>query len=74
MPVNESLKGILDRSWEKKSLREIANASPSVLQGVSEKDATLLREAFAIRTVRDLATNRYFLWAQAITTLAEQER
>ena len=48
--------------------------SPAVLQGVSENDAKLLREAFGIKTVSDMATNKFFLWAQAIHTLAQYEK
>lgn len=38
---------------------------------MSENDAKLLAEAFNIKTVRDLGTNKYFLWAQAVAKLAE---
>ena len=41
------------------------------LQGVSAADAEHLKAAFNIGTVRDLGTNKYFLWAQAIAKLAE---
>jgi hypothetical protein len=41
------------------------------LQGVSESDAAKLKEAFNITTVRDLGTNKFFLWAQAVAKLAE---
>lgn len=30
-----------------------------------------LKDAFNIKAVRDLGTNKYFLWAQAITKLAD---
>ena len=42
----------------------------SALQGVSDGDAQHLKDAFNIETVRDLGTNKYFLWAQAITQLS----
>jgi len=73
MPNNDSLANILDKAWEKKSLKEICAASPSVLEGVSDADAVKLKEAFGIKTVEDLATCKYFLWAQAIATLAKVE-
>jgi hypothetical protein len=38
---------------------------------VSDSDAEHLAAAFNIRTVKDLGTNKYFLWAQAVTKLAE---
>ena len=38
---------------------------------VSDGDAEHLRAAFGITTIKDLGTNKYFLWAQAIARLAE---
>ncbi|MFV9457941.1 hypothetical protein ACNJ7E_31455 [Rhodococcus sp. NM-2] len=43
----------------------------AALQGVSDSDAEHLAAAFDIKTVKDLGTNKYFLWAQAVTKLAE---
>ncbi|HEY0637227.1 MAG TPA: hypothetical protein VGD67_06240 [Pseudonocardiaceae bacterium] len=61
----------VDRAYEGKSMGELADAPVSVLQGVSEGDAQHLEAAFGIRTVRDLGTSKYFLWAQAIARLAD---
>jgi len=61
----------LDKVYETKSMAELADAPVDALQGVSEGDAQHLKDAFNIKTVRDLGTNKYFLWAQAITKLAE---
>lgn len=74
MAVNESLSRVLDKAWEGKSLKEICEASPAVLQGVSDADAAKLKEAFNIKTVADMATNKYFLWAQAIYNLSKAEK
>ncbi len=63
--------GKVDKAYESKSLTELADAPVDALQGVSEGDAQHLKEAFNIKTVRDLGTNKYFLWAQALTKLAE---
>jgi hypothetical protein len=41
------------------------------LQDVTKRQAQVLDEAFRIRTVRDLAENRFFRVARAIVTLAE---
>jgi hypothetical protein len=38
---------------------------------VSEGDAQHLKDAFNIKTVRDLVTNKYFPWARAITNIAD---
>jgi hypothetical protein len=61
----------LDREWEGKSAQDIAGAPVSALAGVSAADAELLLKAFNIKTVRDLGTNKYFRWAQAIVALAD---
>jgi hypothetical protein len=61
----------LDKAWEGKSAQELADAPVSALSGVTENDAKLLQEAFGIKTVRDLGTNKYFRWAQGIAALAD---
>lgn len=65
------LENKLDKAWEGKPIEEIAGAPVSALQGVSEGDADLLAQAFGIKTVADLGTNKYFRWAQSIATLAD---
>lgn len=60
-----------DKAYETKSVGELADAPVAALQGVSDGDAEHLKAAFNIKTVRDLGTNKYFLWAQAVTSLAE---
>ncbi len=64
---------IVDKAWEDKSFKEIADAPVSAIQGVSEGDEKLLIEAFNIKTVRDFATHKFVKWAQALTTLADYE-
>jgi hypothetical protein len=61
----------LDKAYETKSVEELVSAPVAALQGVSEGDAKLLNDAFGIKTIGDLGTNKYFLWAQAIAKLAE---
>lgn len=60
-----------DKAYEDKSLAELADAPVAALQGVSDADAEKLQAAFNIKTVRDLGTNKFFLWAQAVAKLAE---
>ncbi len=74
MPTNDSLQGLLDKAWENKPMKEIIQQSPAILQGVSDGDAEKLKAAFGIKTVEDLATCKYFLWAQAFVTLAKAEK
>ncbi|MEJ8278131.1 hypothetical protein [Pseudonocardia spirodelae] len=63
--------GKVDKAYESKSIEELAAAPVAALQGVSDADAQHLKDAFNITTVRDLGTNKYFLWAQAIAKLAD---
>lgn len=61
----------LDKAYESKPIEELAAAPVAALQGVSDGDAAHLKAAFNIVTVKDLGTNKFFLWAQAIAKLAE---
>lgn len=61
----------LDKAYESKPVGELAAATVAALQGVSDGDAEHLKAAFNIVTIKDLGTNKFFLWAQAIAKLAE---
>lgn len=63
---------MLDRAYESSSFRELADAPPDALQGLSAADAEQLRIMFHIKTVRDLANCKFFKWAHAIVTLADE--
>ena len=41
---------MVDKAWEDKSFKEIADAPVSAIQGVSEGDEELLIKAFNIKT------------------------
>jgi len=69
MNINKAV----DKSYEVKTLKELADSPVSALQGLSEGDAKLLLEAFNIKTIRDLANLKFVKWAQAIVTLSETE-
>ncbi|MEU2001136.1 hypothetical protein ACH47B_11995 [Rhodococcus sp. NPDC019627] len=60
-----------DKAYEALPVEELAQAPVAALEGVSESDAEHLASAFNIKTVADLGTNKYFLWAQAVAKLAE---
>ena len=66
-----TIDSLLDKEYESKSFGELLKAPVSALAGVSEGDAQHLKDAFNIKTIRDLGTNKYFLWAQAFAKLAE---
>ncbi len=61
----------LDKAYEQKEFAELVNAPVDALAGISEADAKALAAALGIKTVGDLATNKYVLWAQAITALSK---
>ncbi|NMN93563.1 hypothetical protein [Antrihabitans stalactiti] len=60
-----------DKAYETKSIEELANAPVAALQGISDAKAEQLLAALGVKTVKDLGTNKYFLWAQAVAKLAE---
>lgn len=75
--IEESIMNInkaIDKAYETKSLKEIADAPVDALEGVSAGDAELLQKAFNVKTIRDLANLKYVKWAQAIVTLSETEQ
>jgi hypothetical protein len=69
--VQADLNAFLDKDWENKSLADILKAPVSALQGVSDGDADLLKQAFNIKTVGDLGKNKYFRAAQLLAQLSE---
>ena len=64
---------VLDKKYEEKPLKELKNAPVSAIQGISESDAELLKKAFNVNTIYDLAKLKYVKWAQAICVLADGE-
>ncbi len=64
----------LDKAYEGKSFKELVDAPVDALAGVSAKDAELLKQAFGVKTIGDLAKLKYVKWAQAIANLAESEQ
>jgi hypothetical protein len=60
----------VDKAYEQQSFAELVKAPVSALQGVSDADAEALAKALGIRSIGDLATNKFVLWAQAIQALS----
>jgi len=56
-----------DKAYEDKSIIDLVKAPVAAISGVSESDAEDLYKAFYIKTVEDLATNKYVRLAQGIT-------
>ncbi|HKV17450.1 MAG TPA: hypothetical protein VJR50_00345 [Mycobacterium sp.] len=69
MAVSVDLSKSLDKAYEGKSLKEILDASPAALAGVTDKDAELLEQAFSIKTVRQLGENKFFAVAAALAAI-----
>ena len=69
MAVSVDLTKSLDKAYEGKSLKEILDASPAALAGVTDNDARLLEEAFGIKTVRQLGENKFFAIAAALAAV-----
>jgi hypothetical protein len=69
MAVSVDLTKSLDKAYEGKSLKEILDASPAALAGVTDADAKHLEEAFNIKTVRQLGASKYFAVAAALVAL-----
>ena len=60
----------VDKAHEQKEFAELAELPIDALQGVSAADAEALQRALGIRTIRQLAENKFVRAAQAITLLA----
>ncbi len=69
MAVSVDLTKSLDKAYEGKSLKEILDATPAALAGVTDNDAKLLEEAFGIKTVRQLGENKFFAVAAALAAV-----
>ena len=61
---------LLDKAYEEKTPAELVEAPVEALQGVSAADGEALKKAFGIKTIGDLAKNKYVLAAQTIAHLA----
>lgn len=71
MSVTIELAKTLDKAYEDKSLKDILDASPSALAGVTEQDAAALEKAFNIKTIRQLGSNKFFAVAAGLVRLEE---
>ena len=69
MAITGDLAKALDKAYEDKSLKEILDASPAALAGVTDDDAVALEKALNIKTVRQLGSNKFFTLAAALVAL-----
>ncbi|GGL08169.1 hypothetical protein [Mangrovihabitans endophyticus] len=70
MAVTANLDKVLTKAYESTPPDELVKAPVAALSGVSEADAEHLQQAFNIKTIGDLAGNKYFRAASAIADLA----
>ena len=61
---------ILDKTFNSKDFEELRKQPVNAIKGVSEEDAGLLKRAFGIDNIQELAENKYVCIAQTIATLA----
>lgn len=71
MAISANLDTVLDKAYESSSLAELVDAPVSALAGVSDADAEALKKAFNIKTIGDLASNKYIQAAIAIAEIAK---
>jgi hypothetical protein len=64
----------VDKAYEGMDFTELAEAPVDALEGLSKGDAEALQKAFNIKTIRQLAENKFVLRAQAITNLAQAQK
>jgi hypothetical protein len=60
-----------DKKYEKMNIIELVEAPVEAISGVSKGDAEKLQKAFNIKTVGDLASNKYIKYAQIVTNYAD---
>lgn len=58
---------ILDKEFEAPEFEELRGKPVSAVSGISEGDAALLKRAFGIDTIAELAENKYVRIAQIVT-------
>lgn len=72
MAVQVNLSKGLDKAYENSSVKDILDAPPSALAGLTEKHDEML-QGLGIRTVRDLGSNKYFAMAGVLVALGNKE-
>lgn len=60
---------IFDKKFESKEFWNLAKKPVSAISGISKGDAALLKKAFGVKKIKDLAENKYVAVAQATVSL-----
>ena len=61
----------VDRRYEDRNVTELPDAPVEALRGLGKRGGEALRNAFGVKTIRELATNDFVLKAQEVLRLAE---
>ena len=61
----------LDRRYENAQIAELPDAPIDALRGLGRAGSEALHKAIGVKTIRDLADNRFVLAAQELVRLAE---
>jgi predicted RecB family nuclease len=61
---------VLDKAFESQEFQNLASKPVSAISGISETDAALLKRAFGIESIKDLAENKYVSIAQTTVAMA----
>lgn len=61
---------ILDKAFESTEYENLRTKPVSAISGISEKDAALLKKAFGIDNIEELAENKYVAIAQTTVAMA----
>ena len=69
MAVSVDLAKALDKDYEDKPLKEILDASPAALAGITDEKAAALQQLLGVKTIRDLGSNKYFAIAGVLVAL-----
>eukprot|EP00640_Fibrocapsa_japonica_P007323 CAMPEP_0113936078 /NCGR_PEP_ID=MMETSP1339-20121228/3061_1 /TAXON_ID=94617 /ORGANISM="Fibrocapsa japonica" /LENGTH=196 /DNA_ID=CAMNT_0000938417 /DNA_START=109 /DNA_END=699 /DNA_ORIENTATION=+ /assembly_acc=CAM_ASM_000762 len=67
-----NINNAVDKSYEIKSLTEIAEAPVAAIQGISDRGAEILAK-YRVHSVADLAEWKFAKWCEAIVILADTE-
>jgi len=73
MAVQANLAKALDKAYEDKTVKEILDAPPSALAGLTPAHDVVLKEKFGIDTVRELGSNKFFAIAGVLVALENKE-
>ena len=68
--LSECSAQVLDKTFESKIYENLANKPASAISGISDEDAALLKKAFGIDNIKELAESKYVLIAQTTVAMA----